>query len=213
MFSFPKPTFVTLTNLNTRVEKHGDESVSAIDLTITHDAPNTILDDFQPGMLDAFYMAPAAGDDSQATMDGFEISAKPLLRFNRLGPQKLDVELVGHRFAIEYGIEEDIGIVLPAVNVGKFSLELKEGGTVSMKFRVQANSGLTEQIIGKLAMLISQEVRVTLTPPKVKQQEVPTGDDVSDLQLPGMDQETKPLTAEDVFTAGVIPGTETASVN
>ena len=63
MFSFPKPTFVTLTNLNTRVEKHGDESVSAIDLTITHDAPNTILDDFQPGMLDAFYMAPAAGDD------------------------------------------------------------------------------------------------------------------------------------------------------
>lgn len=154
-------------------------------------------------------MAPAAGDDSQATMDGFEISAKPLLRFNRLGPQKLDVELVGHRFAIEYGIEEDIGIVLPAVNVGKFSLELNEGGTVSMKFRVQANSGLTEQIIGKLAMLISQEVRVTLTPPEVK----PAEEKQPALVLPGAEEPTKPLTAEDVFLGGVIPGTEAASVH
>lgn len=209
MFSLPKPTFITLSNLNTRVEKHGDESVSAIDLTINYDAPNAVLDQFQPGMLDAFYKEAEAGDDSQATMDGFEISTKPLLRFNRLGPQKLDFEMVGHRFAIEYGIDEDIGIVLPAVNVGKFSLELKDGGTVSMKFRVQANSGLTEQIIGKLAMLISQEVRVTLTPPEVK----PAEEKQPDLVLPGAEEPTKPLTAEDVFTAGVIPGSETASVH
>jgi hypothetical protein len=200
---------VTLSNLNTRVEKHGDESVSAIDLTINYDAPNSVLDNFQPGMLDAFYKEAEAGDDSQATMDGFEISTKPLLRFNRLGPQKLDVELVGHRFAIEYGIDAEVGIVLPDVNVGKFVLELKEGGTVSMKFRVQTSTGLTEQIIGKLAMLISQEVRVTLTPPEVK----PAKEEQPSLVLPGMDEETKPLTAEDVFTAGVIPGTETASVH
>ena len=209
MFSLPKPIFVTLSNLNTRVEKHGDESVSAIDLTINYDAPNSVLDNFQPGMLDAFYKEAEAGDDSQATMDGFEISTKPLLRFNRLGPQKLDVELVGHRFAIEYGIDAEVGIVLPDVNVGKFVLELKEGGTVSMKFRVQTSTGLTEQIIGKLAMLISQEVRVTLTPPEVK----PAKEEQPSLVLPGMDEETKPLTAEDVFTAGVIPGTETASVH
>lgn len=209
MFSLAKPTYITLSNLNTRVEKHGDDSVSAIDLSINYDAQNTILDDFQPGLLDAFYKAAESGDDIQATMDGFEISAKPLLRFNNLGPQKLGTELVGHRFAIEYGIDDEVGIVLPAVNVGKFSLELKEGGTVSMKFRVQANSGLTEQIIGKLAMLISQEVRVTLTPPDVKDEE----DETPSLVLPGMDQEDKPLTAEDVFTAGVLPGTETAAVH
>lgn len=208
MFSLLKPTYVTLSNLNTRVEKHGDDSVSAIDLSINYDAPNTILDDFMPGLLDAFYKASEAGDDSQATMDGFEISAKPLLRFNNLGAQKLGVEMVGHRFAVEYGIDEDVGIVLPAVNVGKFSLELKDGGTVSMKFRVQANSGLTEQIIGKLAMLISQEVRVTLTPPDVKAE-----DDTPSLILPGMDEEDKDLTVEDIFTAGVVPGTEAAAVH
>lgn len=209
MFSLTKPTFVTLSNLNTRVEKHGDDSVSAIDLTINYDAPNTILDDFQPGMLDAFYKAPESGDDSQATMDGFELSAKPLLRFQHLGVQKLGTELVGHRFAIEYGIDEDVGIVLPDVGVKKFVLELKEGGTVSMKFLVQTNKGLTEQIIGKLAMLISQEVRVTLTPPEVKAEE----DDTPSLVLPGMDEETKPLTAEDVFLGGVVPGAETAAVH
>lgn len=209
MFSLPKPTYVTLSNLNTRVEKHGDESVSAIDLTINYDAPNAVLDHFQPGMLDAFYKEAEAGDDSQATMDGFEISTKPLLRFNRLGPQKLDVELVGHRFAIEYGIDEEVGIVLPDVNVGKFVLELKEGGTVSIKFRVQTSTGLTEHIIGKLAMLISQEVRVTLTPPEVKPEE----EKQPGLVLPGAEEETKPLTAEDVFIGGVIPGSETAAVH
>lgn len=209
MFSLLKPTFVTLSNLNTRVEKHGDDSVSAIDLSINYDAPNTILDDFQPGLLDAFYKAAEAGDDSQETIEGFEISAKPLLRFNNLGAQKLGVEMVGHRFEVEYGIDEEVGIVLPAVNVGKFSLELKEGGTVSMKFRVQANSGLTEQIIGKLAMLISQEVRVTLTPPEVKAEV----EEEPSLVLPGMDEEEAPLTAEDIFTAGVVPGTEAAAVH
>jgi hypothetical protein len=210
MFSLLKPTFVTLSNLNTRVEKHGDESMSAIDLSISYDAPNTILDAFQPGLLDAFYKAAEAGDDSQATMDGFEISAKPLLRFHHLGVQKLSTELVGHRLEIEYGIDEEVGIVLPTVNVKKFALELKEGGTVSMKFLVQTSTGLTEQIIGKLAMLISQDVRVMLTPPQMVQ---PEDDEEPGLVLPGMDEEDKPLTAEDVFTAGVIPGSETAAVH
>ena len=208
MFSLEKPTFVTLSNLNPRIEKHGDESVSAIDLSVCYDAPNTVLDDFQPGMLDAFYKAAEGGDES-ATLDGFEISAKPLLRFHNLAPLKLSTELIGHRFCIDYGLDEDSALVLPACDVGKFSLELKEGGTVSLKFRVQTNKGLTEQIIGKLAMLISQEVQIQLTPPAVVK---PEEDDTPSLVLPGMDADDKPLTAEDVFIGGVVPG-ETAAVH
>ena len=207
MFSIQKPTFVTLTNLNTRVEKHGDESVSAIDLTISQETANTVLDDFEPGLLDAFYKEAEAG--AQDEFDGFEVSTKPCLRFFRLGAQKLAMELTGHRFEIEYGISEETSIVLPAVSVDKFTLELKEGGSVSMKYRVQCNTGLTEQIIGKLAMLISQEVRVTLTPPEVQ----PEAEKEPTLSLPGMDEADKPLTAEDIFTAGVVPGSETAAVH
>ena len=209
MFTLPTPTFVTLTNLNTRVESHGDEKVSAIDLSIQHDAPNTVLDLFEPGLLDAFYKAAEDGDDSQATMAGFEVSAKPVLRFPKLGPQKVMTELTGFRFAIEYGINEEVGIVLGSVDVAKFTLELKEGGSVSLKYRVQTNTGLTEQIIGKLAMLISQDVRVTLTPPEV----VTAGDDdEAGLFPPGSDEDDKPLTAEDVFVGGVVPG-EAAAVH
>lgn len=51
MFTLPKPTYVTLTNLNPRVEKRGDENVSAIDLSIQHDAPNAVLDLFEPGLV------------------------------------------------------------------------------------------------------------------------------------------------------------------
>lgn len=207
MFSLPQFTHATLSNLNTRVEKHGDESVSAIDLSVSYDAPNSVLDQFADGLLDAFYKAAEGGDD-QATIDGFEISAKPLLKWKAVGPLKLSTELVGHRFAIDYGLDEESALVLASCNVGKFSLELKEGGTVSMKFRVQTNSGLTEQIIGKLAMLISQEVRIQLTPPDVHKNEDEPG-----LVLHGAEEPDAPLTPEDVFTAGVVPGTEAAAVH
>jgi len=205
MFSLPQFTYATLSNLNTRVEKHGDESVSAIDLSVAYDAPNSVLEQFEAGMLDAFYMAAEGAGDVQATMDGFEISAKPLLRFKHLGPQKVSTELVGHRFSIDYGLDEDSALVLDTVSVGKFTLEMKEGGTVCMKFRVQANSGLTEQIIGKLAMLISQEVKIQLLPPNVRHEEQEPG-----LILHGAEQPDAPLSAEDVFTAGVVPGSEAA---
>lgn len=204
MFSIPKPTYITLANLNTRVEKHGDESVSAIDLTITQDVPNTVLDDFEAGLLDAFYKEADAG--AQDEFDGFEVIAKPCLRFALLGAQKLAFELTGYRLEIEYGISEETSIVLASVSVDKFTLELKEGGSVSMKYRVQCNSGLTEQIIGKLAMLISQEVRVTLTPPDVQ----PVAEEEPSLSLPGMDEEDEQLTVEDVFVGGVIPGAAAA---
>ena len=210
MFTLLNPAFATLSNLNPCIEKHGDESVSAIDLSVCYDAPNTVLDEFQVGMLDAFYKAAECGDDSQVTIDGFEISAKPLLRFNQLAPLKLGTELIGYRFAIDYGLNDESALVLPSCNIGKFSLELKEGGTVSMKFRVQANSGLTEHIIGKLAMLIGQEVKVQMTPPEVV---TPEDDEEPSLILPGMDEEDKPLTAEDVFLGGVVPGDEPAAVH
>lgn len=209
MFQLPSFTYATLSNLNTRIEKHGDESVSAVDLSISYDAPNTILESFSTGLLDAFYKEADLGDDSQDVIEGLEVSAKPMLRFPQVAPIKLTNELTGHRFAIDYGLDEESAIVLPSVDVGKFTLELKEGGTVSMKFRVQANQGLTEQIIGKLAMLISQEVRIQLTPPEVK----PEQEEEPSLVLPGMDTEDKPLTPEDVFIGGVVPGAEPAAVH
>lgn len=209
MFSLLKPTYATILNVNLRDEKHGDEKVAAIDISIGYDAPNTVLETFMPGMLDAFYKEAETADDPQDELDGLAVVTKPVLKFNRLGVQKPDIEMAGFRFAVEYGINEEVVAVLPSVNIGKFSLDLKEGGTVSMKFRVQANSGLTEQIIGKLAMLISQEVRVTLTPPEVKA----TEEEEPSLILPGMDEEEAPLTAGDIFTAGVVPGTEAAAVH
>ena len=70
MFSLPNFTYATLTNLNPRVEKHGDEGVSAVDLSISYDAPNTVLEDFMPGLLDAFYKeAEASGEQEEGEAD------------------------------------------------------------------------------------------------------------------------------------------------
>jgi hypothetical protein len=213
-FELNSLTYVTLGNLNNRVEKHGDDSVPAIDLTISYDAPNSILETFQPGMLDSFYRKAEAGDEGQEPIEGLEVSEKPLLRFSQMAPIKLGTELVGYKFAIDYGIDEDTAIVLDTCMVKKFTLDLMEGGSVGVKFQVQTNTGLTERILGKLAILIGQEVQVTLIKPEAAQKNIDDADSVDDLVLPGLDGEPeKALSAEDVFIAGAVPGEEAAAVH
>ena len=213
-FELKSPTYVELTNLNNRIEKHGTDSVPAIDLTISYDAPNTILETFQPGMLDSFYREAEAGDDSQEVIEGLEVSDKPLLRFSQMAPIKLGTKMAGYTLMVDYGLDEESALVLDTCTVHKFTLDLMEGGSVGVKFQVQTNTGLTERILGKLAILIGQEVQITLVKPEAVQQVIPDGDAVDDLVLPGLDGEPeRALTAEDVFLAGAVPGEETAAVH
>lgn len=213
-FELKTPTYVELTNLNNRIEKHGSDSVPAIDLTISYDAPNAILETFQPGMLDSFYRVAEAGDDGQEPIEGLEVSEKPLLRFSQMAPIKLGTKLAGYTLSIDYGLDEESALVLDTCTVGKFSLDLMEGGSVGVKFQVQTNTGLTERILGKLAILIGQEVQVTLIKPEAAQKNIDDADSVDDLVLPGLDGEPeKALSAEDVFIAGAVPGEEAAAVH
>ena len=116
--------------------------------------------------------------------------------------------------ALEHGLDEESALVLDTCSVGKFSLDLMEGGSVGVKFQVQTNTGLTERILGKLAILIGQEVQVTLIKPEAAQKNIDDADSVDDLVLPGLDGEPeKALTAEDVFIAGAVPGEESAAVH
>jgi hypothetical protein len=185
---------VTFSNFNARTEKHGAESVPAADLTFTMDAPNSVLDYFYPGLLEAMYAAPAEDDpEEQEELDGVEpISNLPLLKFAGLEPLKIDKKLAGYTLAMEVGLDN---LEIEACSVGKFTLDLKEGGTVALKFQVQCQKGLTEQIMGKLAMLNGQELKICLLAPVVTQATTEAGEN----PFPVQDGKTPQLTAEDVF--------------
>lgn len=43
----------TISHINVRAEKHGEESVTAVDITVNADMPNTFLDDLSKGLRSA----------------------------------------------------------------------------------------------------------------------------------------------------------------
>lgn len=191
---------VKFSNLNTRVEKHGAESVPAADLTFTMDAPNSVLNYFHDGLLEALY-APAATDDEgdEPEFDEVEpVSALPLLKFPDLAPQKLDRKFAGYGLSLDYGLGGDSCIDIEGCEVGKFVLDPKEGGTVAVKFQVQCQAGLTEQIMGKLAMLNGQDIKIRLLAPELKQATTDAGEN----PFPIQGEKDAPLTAEQVFLQG-----------
>ncbi len=225
MFVLESMTPVRLSNFNARAEKHGSDHVPAVDINFTLDAQNSILSYFDGHLLSALYHKSAANEPpTQGELDGVPaVADMPNLRFPKLAPLRWAHQLAGYRLEIDYGLGEGSNLELDECNVGKFVLEPKEGGTVEVKFQVQCNSGLTERIMGKLMLLIGQEVDITLTAPEVRPaaEVAPAtetkgrkggkrkGEAQVDLILPGADTpDPAPLTAEDVFIAGHAPGCE-----
>lgn len=159
---------VKLNSANFRSQLHGEEHVPAVDLGFTMDAPNTILSFFDGFLLSSLYYCSAASS-GQTVIDGVA-QVLPNLRFPKLStPLKWEDSGKGYFLEIDYGLGPDeSNIELDLCTVGEFRITPKEGGTVELKFRVQVSgSPLTEKVCGKLASLIQQEVRITLTPPQV----------------------------------------------
>jgi hypothetical protein len=198
-FEISNYTVVSLSNMNTRVEKHGVESVTAVDLNFVMDAANSILDMFDKKLLEALYeKRDSVDDDPQDEIDGIEeISNLPNLKFPSLAPIAWEKKGSGYKLSIDYGLGGDRCINIEDCKVGKYKLSPKEGGTVEVKFQVQLESGLTEAIIGKIAMMIGQEVSIELRAPESVGE--PAGEDKP--LFPDYKPDA-PLTATDVFIAG-----------
>lgn len=194
-------TAVKMTNLNTRIEKHGTESIPAVDLTFVMDVHNLVLDQFHKDLLTSIYTRKEQSPDVQDRIEGLEeISNLPNLRFPYMAPIKWDWTGSGYDFEVDYGLGDARALALETVNVGKIVIDPKEGGTVEIKFQVQCQSGLTEAIIGKLAMMNGQEVKIALRAPTTIEQ---TGAIFDDAPLFPDHKPDAPLTATDVFLNGV----------
>jgi hypothetical protein len=159
---------VQVASVNVRSELHGQDHVPAIDVGVRFTTANRVLDQFEPGLRSVFY-GPADGSPDQGELDGVApISEMPKLKVGVLGPVKVMKEFAGYTLRIHSAITET---VIQQCEVNKFAIYLKDGGSVELKFRIQA-AGVDEATIGRVAGLLGTEVEVTLEAPAFEQQAI-----------------------------------------
>lgn len=166
MFELTTPTPVTIVSVTPRREMHGDEKTPALSLGIRYKGPNSILDDIDAGLLAMLYRS-VESETGQLEIEEARVSHLPKLRSVALGTIGIKGEFVGWRLQVKYGIDDSTAVVLTDCKLDKLRIvELCEGGTIELRFRI-GTSKIDERAIGQLAMMMDQEVPVTLTGPKV----------------------------------------------
>lgn len=204
-FAFRSVTDVTLTRVNFRKEFHGEEHVQAVDLDMSVNVPNTLLDIIVPGLREALYWN-ADSSAGQAEIEGVPPTT-PNLKFPRLNGGKFGLDdkknkLAGYALGIEYGLGDfTSNMLFDCCKVVKRAIETKEGGTVLLSWQVQyAGDRLDQETCGKLALLEQDLIAITLIPPVVSQQPDSEEDDEDmDNPFPFDGEEEGEPTAEDLF--------------
>jgi len=191
-FEFTDPIEVTLTNVNTRKEIHGEQHVQAVDLSMKGDFPNSFLGMLHPTLCASLYYN-AAADAGQAGLEGLDESL-PNLRYPKLNGQKFSWggkdKIRGYRLIIDYGLGGPSDIDLDLCDVSGIAFETKEGGTTPMTWKVQnAGEHLDVDLCGKLALMGGEKITIRLIAPTVYQATSGDDDDGDD----GDDDNTNPL--------------------
>lgn len=149
-----------------RLENAGDEKKGASTLHFVATVPNTMLDLFEPALRAAFYRKELKADDQ---IDLADMGAAPedglvRLKFRRIGNAiEWEEEFPSYTLAIDYGIAAEPPIKLADVKADAFRFDMRDGGSVVMKWRVSAHPN--EEQAGKLYTLNGREVTLSLTPP------------------------------------------------
>lgn len=151
---------VRLTDVNPRVEKHGDEDRHAIDLKLVWTAANDELAQFHPKLRGSLYGVNDAPGKSSQPLAGVDEALAQLL-FPNMGPLKWSDVAGPMDMTVHYGVSGAADIQLHEVTVDKFVIEPLQGGSVKITLRARCICE-DEAKLGKLNMLLHCEVPVTI---------------------------------------------------
>lgn len=136
-----------------RIEKHGDENVSAYDVKLSGDFSNAILLKLDPELRDTFYMA-----DRQADVEGF----KKKLRYPQIdNVMKWKRDVPRTLLTLHDEHDETESLVLGNGHTDSFVFDMLEGGTVKLSCRVKL-AEMTEEQTTKLLRANGQILQVSL---------------------------------------------------
>jgi hypothetical protein len=151
----------TLTNLNSRIERHGEDRQLAVDIKFDLQASNEILESIQPGLRDSLFRKPGKGEQQALPIDGNVLTQ---VKFPSLAPVSLTHEFTGYEIEIGGELESTDPIVLVDVKVKKITIAALEGGSVTLTFTASCEAEPAD-LTDLAEALIRKGVLLSMTPP------------------------------------------------
>lgn len=151
---------VKITAVNPNRELHGDDPQPVCYL---HFAINLLAEDlamFHPALRSALF---TKGDSQDLVQQGQNEGSNIRFAFLKL-PLTWEDECVGAELRVLHGVSAKSHIVLSGSIVSKFKLTPMDGGTVVSNFMVTCHP--EEGPLGRLGMMVDNEVVITIVPPK-----------------------------------------------
>ena len=156
-----------LNNVNVRAENHGEDKVLGIDLKLSLTLSNDVLGEFDPDLKTALFKVPETGQEELDLEEATRLSA---LKFPSMGSIGWGSDLKGYKFKLHYGIGgEQSDVILQDCKVNSFRFTPKEGGSVEISVRVQANPQLSD--MPKVLEYLGREATIDLLPPEEQEPE------------------------------------------
>lgn len=154
-----------------RTELAGDERKTAASLHLACTVPNDMLALFDKGLKASFYRKQLKEEQDLADQGAGPNEGLNRIKFPRANNViEWDDKYTSYTLTVDFGIDDKTAIVMAECTADKFKLEMKDGGTVGLSFRVAAHPD--EEQAGKLHTLNGSEVTFTLKPGDDGQQEL-----------------------------------------
>lgn len=152
----------SLSNLNLRIERHGDERQLAADLKLSTNVAGSVLNDIERGLHESLYRQPGAGEQP----DLIDPALLTAVKFPQMEPVRLSHKFPGYELEI-VGSEDDEPVFLAGVELKKITAHPLEGGSAELTFTVSANVE-PEDVHELTALYIRDDVVISLKPPTVR---------------------------------------------
>ena len=159
----------SLSNLNIRIERHGDERQLAADLKISLSVPGVTLNDIESGLHASMFSAPGSGDQP----DLLDPNSLTAVKFPQMEPVRLKHAFPGYE--VEIGDGDNEPTFLADAELKKITFRPKEGGSVDLSFTISAEIE-SDDVAELSALLVREDVVLSITPPKRQAQ----SEDLSD---------------------------------
>lgn len=163
-----------LSNLNIRIERHGDDRQLAADLKLSMTVAGVVLDTIEAGLHGSMFKAPSAGDQP----DLLDPSSLTAVKFPHLQPLVLTHKFPGYE--AEVGADaEDEPLFLADLELKKITAKPLEGGSAELSFTLSGNIDADD--VAQLAdLLVREDVVLSVTPPTRAQPVEDVGDAAND---------------------------------
>lgn len=153
----------TLSNLNTRSEKHGEDDVPAADVKLVLVGPHSLLKPFGESLIDFLFREPGVGEDVQGALDlGGDRRTK--VRHPKLKPLQHTDEFPGYVVTLSAGLETSTPQAFKDAKVRGFTFRPMDSGAVEIT--LTASVYPDEHQAGVLFGWQRKTLLVTLEPPK-----------------------------------------------